>query len=191
MADATCSVENCERPVMARAMCSMHYQRWKTAGGQVSDLLSRSVEQRFWQYVERRSDDECWPWTGALTKRGYGVLWRINAHAMPAHRYAYELAHGDPPPVGLSVDHICHNRDMTCAGGLACLHRRCVNPAHLEAVTHGTNNLRGRGRAAGNARKTHCPQGHEYSGVNAQGSRICKICLAGQDRARRHTPHRQ
>lgn len=28
-----------------------------------------------------------------------------------------------------------------------------------------------------NVRKTKCPRGHEYTGVNAQGKRICKVCI--------------
>lgn len=35
MANATriCSIENCEKPFLAREMCSTHYSRWRSAGG--------------------------------------------------------------------------------------------------------------------------------------------------------------
>jgi hypothetical protein len=53
----------------------------------------------------------------------------------------------------------------------------------LEAVTQKENLLRGVGISAQNAKKTHCPQGHEYNSENTYNrkdkaiSRNCKTCL--------------
>lgn len=88
---------------------------------------------------------------------------------------------------GLDLDHECHNRDLTCPGGPSCLHRRCVNPAHLRPATRQVNRQQGRtsGMPDINRAKTHCPQGHPYSGDNLilrirkpQGwkVRICRTC---------------
>ncbi len=51
------------------------------------------------------------------------------------------------------------------------------------------NVLRGVGFSAVNARKTHCPQGHPYSGSNlytnpTTGSRVCVACRRKRDAAR-------
>jgi hypothetical protein len=35
VAHSTCTLDNCERPVLARGMCSTHYSRWHKRGGQV------------------------------------------------------------------------------------------------------------------------------------------------------------
>lgn len=43
---------------------------------------------------------------------------------------------------GLQVDHTCHEADASCPGGVGCLHRLCVNPAHLEEVTNRENRRR-------------------------------------------------
>ena len=48
-------------------------------------------------------------------------------------------------PHGYDIDHVCHNAAAVagrCAGGDSCIHRRCVNPDHLEPVTRRENTLR-------------------------------------------------
>ncbi len=66
-------------------------------------------------------------------------------------------------PEGMQLDHLCRVR---C----------CINPDHLEVVTQRENILRGNGTAAVHAKKTHCPQGHEYSYRDKRGRRVCRIC---------------
>ena len=135
--------------------------------------------------------DECWPWLGHVSKRGYGIFW-FGGRRGHAHRAAYELLVG-PVPEGFHVDHTCHN-DSGCEGGDDCLHRRCVNPRHLEAVPPAINKSRGESLPAANARKTHCPKGHPYAGDNLMlrknGDRRCRTCVYEQNRqydARRRT----
>jgi HNH endonuclease len=141
------------------------------------------VVPRFWSKVQKT--DGCWPWIGGIEPLGYGRL-KIGGRAgrwVKAHRFAYELLVG-PIPSGLDLDHLCHNADPACPGGKNCIHRRCVNPAHLEPVTHRENVLRGQGFAAQQARRTHCPQGHPYDSANtyvdASRRRHCRACKWGQ-----------
>jgi len=89
----------------------------------------------------------CLLWTDKPWNK-YGIL-RMGCRNQRAHVLSYEHYVG-PVPNGLELDHLCRNT-------------LCVNPTHLEAVTHKVNVLRGEGWAAKNARKTHCPQGHSYA----------------------------
>ena len=139
--------------------------------------------ERFWAKVDRGSDDECWPFTAALTHDGYGRFWFEGGQVM-AHRMAYELAVG-PIPDGLTLDHVAAR---------GCTRRDCCNPAHLEPTTVRENTLRGKGLTALHARKTHCHRGHEFTPENTyscgrdgrgRGCRTCRRSDAARYRAKR------
>lgn len=114
----------------------------------------------------------CWVWTASKHPLGYGHLMigsRTDRTKRPgrAHRISYELYKG-PIPEGLELDHLCRNTS-------------CVNPDHLEPVTHEENMRRGllteicRVRAA----RTHCVNGHSFEihgFIRADGVRGCREC---------------
>lgn len=142
----------------------------------------KTEADRFWPKVEKNGPTPdyrpglgpCWLWTGSRDTLGYG---KFRPFPFPttngstvhlAHRWAYETLVGAIPD-GLQLDHLCRNP-------------RCVNPVHLEPVTHRENILRGVGPTAINARKTHCPAGHQLTpetltqGDFRRGIRKCRIC---------------
>lgn len=82
--------------------------------------------------VTWRLSTGCWEWVGAVGKDGYGktVHGDKPGVVVPAHRRVWREANGDWPPDGLVLDHTCDNK-------------RCVNPGHLEPVTHAVNVQRG------------------------------------------------
>lgn len=129
----------------------------------------------------RETDDGCWRWTGALTRPtvkkphggGYGLT-TVGGRTRVAHRASYEH-HVGPIPAGLQLDHVCHPADGSCPGGTGCMHRRCVNPDHLQPATGRSNS-----RRTGNATRTECPAGHPYDEANTYvdktGRRHCRTC---------------
>ena len=126
----------------------------------------------------------CVIYTGRLNDAGYGAL-SSNGRPVLAHRLVYLKCVGEIPS-GEMLDHLCHSSDVDCPGGSTCLHRRCVNPNHLEPVTPVENNLRGRSRSAENFFKTECIHGHPFTPENTllqtrlrsdgRPTRRCRTC---------------
>lgn len=123
----------------------------------VSSLLARHITKA----------GDCWLWTGRLYPNGYGQF-HVRRKVVYAHIASYEI-HVGTVPAGLELDHTCRNR-------------ACVNPEHLEPVTHEVNVRRG------NAVKVACPQGHPYSAMNTNrdknGWPHCRICQRERGRKR-------
>ena len=122
-----CLAEGCNEAAVAMRHCSRHYQRLKDRGTTESRKNDRGDERdRFWRFVDKRADDECWLWTGTGTPQGYGHFIRANKEIWRAHRFSYEMSRG-PIPHGYAVLHKCDNP-------------RCVNPEHLSVGTIQDNN---------------------------------------------------
>jgi hypothetical protein len=128
-----CAVNDCTAPVLARGWCVRHYQRWRKYGDPTFIKTGRGLgdTERFWLRVGPHDEaGACWLWHGT-TSRGYGYFESYASGSrvrMTAHRFAYEAFVG-PIPVGLELDHLCRIRN-------------CVNPAHMEPVTHAENMAR-------------------------------------------------
>ena len=96
----------------------------------------KSLEERLWGLVDRRSENECWPWLGGCVPKGYGTIrvfvdgkWR-NSYA---HREVLKLNKGEPPTTTSHALHSCDNPG-------------CCNPAHLSWGTNSMNRREARDR---------------------------------------------
>jgi len=153
----------------------MHYMRWWVHGDVSWERPDATT--RFWEKVDKNGPvpeycpelGPCWMWLAFCDVHGYGKFGGLDWRQVQlAHRFSFELLVG-PIPKGLTLDHLCRNP-------------RCVNPAHLEPVTHKDNVLRGESPMAKQAKQTHCKRGHLLPPKNERGKRECAEC--GRIRAR-------
>lgn len=93
----------------------------------MKQLSDEQRERKFWEKTVTGVGG-CILWNGSMGDSGYGRVKR-NKKWVGAHRIAY-LFKNKVIPSGFEIDHLCRNR-------------RCVNPEHLEAVSHRDNVLRG------------------------------------------------
>jgi hypothetical protein len=126
-----------------------------------------TAAERFWPQVDQSGD--CWLWTGYVKPNGYASFYPGGGRHISkvyAHRFSYEMHKGSIPE-GM-IDHTCNVR-------------HCVNPAHLEAVSH-RDNL---DRAV--ERRTECRYGHSLADAYVYGeNRSCRPCRVENERKRRH-----
>lgn len=98
--------------------------------------------------IRTPSLDDCWLWAGHFYGGGHGKLYvgydSVNRKNLfvSAHRTVYEALVSEIPE-SLELDHLCEVK-------------ACVNPEHLEPVTHQENTKRHY------RNKTHCRNGHSY-----------------------------
>lgn len=105
----------------------------------------------------------CWIWTSHLTGSGY-AQYSDKGKNRVVHKMVYEMLVGKVPD-GLELDHLCKVK-------------KCVNPKHLEPVTHSENLIRSyKGRE-----RTQCKRGHEYKQgsykIRMKNGRETRTCLA-------------
>jgi HNH endonuclease len=131
--------------------------------------LYPDVQSRFQSKFAVDLISGCWLWTAHRDPYGYGGFC-YNGKNRKAHAEALELYVG-PVPDGMELHHRCRNP-------------LCVDPDHLEPVTHKEH--------AERHAKTHCHIGHPLTGNNLalrSGRRQCRTCerqryVANRNKAR-------
>lgn len=145
--------------------------------GRKRQRAERPLSVRFWEKVERRGLEECWPWRGGIAGNGYGQIFRRfevqpdgtqKGKNAQAHRVAWELSRG-PIPAGLVIDHACKNII-------------CCNPVHLRPVPQEENcTIYSRPTPwTKNMAKTTCLRGHPFDVFTNRAGRPhrdCSICI--------------
>lgn len=136
--------------------------------------MRQSTSEDFWKHVIK--SDGCWRWNRSHFRSGYARV-KFKGRDTVAHVISWELTNG-PVQNGLELDHLCRNRG-------------CVNPSHLEPVTHRENMIRGNTAIRTNALKINCREGHPLAGdnlfVRKDGRRRCRACERATAKRLRNT----
>jgi hypothetical protein len=122
---AQCKSENCTRAAYARSLCGPHYRELVDSGG-VKSTRVRPLEERFWEKVDVRGDDECWPWLAGCIPGGYGTFTLPRGRGSRLATHVVLALAGRPVERGKVAMHVCDNPN-------------CVNPHHLEVATQRDN----------------------------------------------------
>jgi hypothetical protein len=101
----------------------------------------KSEVERFWEKVNIKEENECWPWLASIDKDGYGwfsyksTSKTESGKTINAHRYSALLKFGNLE--NKLVRHTCDSRS-------------CVNPSHLILGTpaDNSNDMKERNRQA-------------------------------------------
>jgi len=115
----TCTVEDCDRPHIARGFCTRHYRRWQKYGDPLGahEWPLRTLLQNA---ATLTGPGPCEEYFGTKNRPAY----RIDGRAMPASRAVWIIAYGDP-----GTWHVLHD----------CGNDRCLRVGHLYLGTHEQN----------------------------------------------------
>jgi len=140
----------------------------------ISDYNLLQRDYRFWGRVlrkVRKLPNGCWEWGAYKNRHGYGTI-HFAGKGELAHRACYSQYYriGLVDLVGMEIHHICRNKG-------------CVNPNHLKTITKDQHSRELDSAQSIMRAKTHCPQGHSYSGYNLVitrkdgcAGRVCRKC---------------
>jgi hypothetical protein len=122
-----CKINECTNLVYSKDLCCKHYKRLQKHGNYAGIKPHGTPEERFWNFVEKKSESECWNWLGSL-RAGYGriSLGSKKDGVVSSHRFSWELHNKKSIPDGMVVMHSCDNP-------------KCVNPNHLNIGSHKDN----------------------------------------------------
>lgn len=119
-----------------------HWASRRVCSVKCNGLLKRqNRSKRFWAKVAIAGENDCWPWLGRRTDRGYGE-YHLSGERWRSHRFA--LADTGIELGEKIVLHKCDNPP-------------CCNPKHLTVGTYADNNadMRAKGRAKASRGEAH------------------------------------
>lgn len=116
-----------------REYAKAHYWRKKNGEGPRMPGRPANTSEVLWSKVDKRGDDECWPWIGYKNNDGYGRV-QINDWQYYAHRVIYNLVY--PGIIDIRAPKLTDEKGFLLH---TCDNPSCCNPKHLWVGTHRDN----------------------------------------------------
>lgn len=122
-----CSIDGCDRKVIARGFCSRHYDAWRYHGDAEKRIRAENGEPSAWLKAHASYEgDDCLIWPFGKSN-GRGVIC-FQEQMNIASRVMCELVHGPAPTLE-------HEAAHSCGKG----HLACVSPGHVRWATSQEN----------------------------------------------------
>lgn len=115
-----CSIESCNKPVVARGWCNRHYKRWIKYGDPSVSLIPMSEKGASLKWIKEaiatRNRDKCWDDWPFSVSNGYAQMFGKYKRATHMSLELNGFPRPEPP-----YDNALHS----------CDNKLCVNPDHL------------------------------------------------------------
>ncbi len=145
-----CSVDGCEKGIVARSFCELHYRRFKRAGDPLKGKNTHAELMAFYENVVlKHVGDECLIWPFGRYSNGYAQM-TLKGKPGVVSRFVCIEENGAPPTQEHEAAHSCGKGHLGCVSRR---HLRWATSAENKAdrVEHGTSN---RGMRNGGCRLT-------------------------------------
>jgi len=132
----TCSIDGCNKSVLARGWCRSHYRRWGAHGDPLAGRTFVGEPEQFLKEAVSHSGDRCLIWPFARNSAGYGNI-MLNGRFQTVSRVVCERVNGSPPSDDHEAAHLCgKGHDGCVSGGHLCWKLPTENQA--DKYEHGT-----------------------------------------------------
>lgn len=123
-----CSVDGCEKPVLQKGFCTVHYTRMRRYGNPHEVRKPRGQALAYFEKLKEPWTDDCIPWPFTVSGRDARPWIQYKGRRGFTSRILCIEVRGDPESEDMHAAHECGNKD-------------CVNIRHIRWLTASGNEI--------------------------------------------------